>query len=200
MVIWDAKYCGSIEANKQNVQEAFSVIGADAVTVDPYPGGDTLEPFFAQKDKGIFVLCHTSNPKAYEFQELSVPLPGSPIRIPLYQCIARSVANEWNVNDNCGLVVGATYPRELAIIRRYVGENMPILSPGGGHYQGGDIEAAVKAGTDKEGYGLALPFSRQIMFAGGGQDYASDAGREILRLQNLTNEYRNRECPTLTEF
>ncbi len=156
-VILDAKRGDIGNTNIGYAKMAFDYIGADAVTVQPYQGGEALTPFLERKDKGILVLVKTSNPGSGEFQDLSVN--GE----PLYKVVARNVAKEWNTNGNCGIVVGTTYPNELREVRDIVG-TMPILMPGIGA-QGGDLEASVRAGKDSRGKGIILNVSRAILYA-----------------------------------
>ena len=148
--------------------EAFDRYGADAVTVNPYLGRDSLEPFLARADKGVVILCRTSNAGARDLQDLDVG------GRKLYQHVAETAAREWNANGNCLLVVGATYSGELADVRAIVGE-MPLLVPGVGA-QGGDVEAVVRNGATKDGTGLVISSSRAILYAGSGVDFA-DAAR-----------------------
>lgn len=171
-VILDRKAADIGNTNSGTVEMAFSVMKADAITVNPYLGGEALQPFLDQKDKGIFVLCRTSNPGAGEFQDLAVT--GS----PLYQWVAKNVSGNWNKNGNCGLVVGATYPDELAQVRTIVGD-MPILIPGVGA-QGGDLEATVKAARKN----FIINSSRDIIYASDGKDFAEAARRETQKLHD----------------
>ncbi len=181
-VILDAKRADIGNTNAGYVQAAFEFLQADAITVHPYLGAEALQPFLDLKDKGIIVLCRTSNPGAGEFQDLSVS--GE----PLYRFVARRVASEWNKNGNCALVVGATYPEELREVRGLVGD-MPILIPGIGA-QGGDVEQTVTAGKDSRGWGMIINSSRGIIFASKGADFAEAARRETLKLRDLINQYR----------
>ncbi len=181
-VILDAKRADIGNTNAGYVDAAFGFLRADAITVHPYLGFEALQPFLARADKGVIVLCRTSNPGACEFQDLSVN--GE----PLYRFVARRVASEWNKNDNCALVVGATYPDELCEVRGLVGD-MPILIPGIGA-QGGDVEKTVSAGKDSRGQGMIINSSRGIIFASKGADFAEAARRETEKLRNLINQYR----------
>ena len=178
-VILDAKRADIGNTNEGYVQMAFDYLKADAITVHPYLGQEALEPFLKLKDKGIFVLCRTSNPGAGEFQDIQLP---SGVATPLYQYIALRVAMFWNKNGNCALVVGATYPEELAKVRRIIGD-MPILIPGIGA-QGGDLEQTVKAGKDSRGRGMIINSSRGIIFASSGTDFVKAARRETEKLHN----------------
>lgn len=193
-VILDAKY-GDVSVTNSNYADfAFNRLKADAVTVNPFLGGESLEPFLARAGKGIFVLCHTSNPGACEFQDMYVVILNQnelsffsgydlePIldkdfdHIPFYRHVAYQVAKVWNRNRNCALVVGATYPKELREVRDIVGD-MPILIPGIGA-QGGDVEKAVRAGKDSRGRGMIFSSTRDIIFASSGDDFAEAARRE----------------------
>src|SRR3990170_2749568 len=161
-VIVDAKRADIGSTNEAYVEFVFSYLGADAVTIHPYLGREAVLPFLAQKEKGIIVLCRTSNSGADEFQDLLVeassrghtPASGHP-------------SQEGNSNGNCGLVVGATYPEELEEVRTLVGD-MPILVPGIGA-QGGDVEKTVRAGLDSKGRGIIVKSSRGIIFASKGE-------------------------------
>ena len=210
-VILDGKFGGGTpEENEGYAHLAFRNYrhwqGADAVTVNPYPGAEALEPFLARADKGVFVLCRTSNPGAGEFQDLWASIPQDPATEPpegvgsflpkgrpLYQHVAYQVTDHWNKNNNCGLVVGATYPDELREIRGLVGD-MPILIPGIGE-QGGDLEATVQAGKDSRGKGMIINSSRGVIFASSGPDFAEAARREVLNLQEKIDEYLRKEVP-----
>lgn len=183
-VILDAKRADIGNTNAGYVKAAFDFLQADAITVHPYLGREALQPFLDQKDKGIIVLCRTSNPGAGEFQDLRVSVDGW----KLYQLIAHYVARDWNKNSNCALVVGATYPEELEGVRQIVGD-MPILIPGIGA-QGGDVEKTVKAGKDSRGKGIIINSSRGIIFASNGPDFAEAARRETIKLRDLINQYR----------
>src|SRR3989344_1567073 len=133
-VILDAKRGDIGESNLGYVKSAFDFLGADAITVHPYMGRESLQPFLDQKNKGIFAPCRTSNPGAGEFQNLEVRVwepnyeraPGPSATVPLYQIVAENVARRWNENGNCGLVVGATAPEELAEVRKIIGPDMTI--------------------------------------------------------------------------
>ena len=177
-VILDAKRADIGNTNRGYVAEVFDVLGADAVTVNPYFGAEALQPFLERKDKGIIVLCRTSNKGAGEFQDLTVLGHG-----PLYHVVARHVVSEWNKNGNCALVIGATYPTELAEVRGIVGDGFPILIPGIGK-QGGDLEKTVNAGRDSKSQGMIINSSSGIIFASDGEDFAEAARRETEKLHN----------------
>lgn len=181
-VILDAKRGDIGSTAEMYAREAFDRFGADAVTVNPYMGTDTLEPFLSRKDKGVIILCRTSNPGAGDIQDLRSD--GK----TLYEVIAHKAAHEWNGNDNVLLVVGATYPRELAEIRSIVG-NMPLLVPGIGA-QGGDVRSAVMSGRDRNGTGMIINSSRGIIYADDGRDFADAARASALQLRSEINKYR----------
>ena len=154
--------------------EAFERYGADAITVNPYMGFDTIEPYLKHHGKGVIVLCRTSNPGGSDLQFLNA----SPNGEPLYLHVAKLAATQWNQSGQIGLVVGATFPEEIAKVRSIVGE-MPLLIPGIGA-QGGDIEATVKAGSivGKPGTGMIINSSRAILYASSGDDFAQ-AARQV---------------------
>lgn len=181
-VILDAKR-GDIGSTAQRyASEAFDRFGADAVTVNPYLGRDSIQPFLDRADKGVVVLCRTSNPGAADFQDLIVD------GRPLYAHVADRVAGEWNGNGNCALVVGATWPGQLADVRARVGA-MPILVPGVGA-QGGDARAVVRAGCTMDGGGLMVSSSRAILYAGNGPDFDQQAHAATRALRDLINAAR----------
>jgi len=155
--------------------------------------GEALQPFLDHADKGLIVLCRTSNPGAGEFQDLEVVTTRSftaarTYTTTLYNVVARQVAKKWNQYSNCALVVVATCPKELRTVRQIVGD-MPILIPGIGA-QGGDVEKTVSAGTDSRGQGMITNSSRSIIFASNGPDFAAAARRETKKLRDLINQYR----------
>ena len=154
--------------------EAFERYGADAITVNPYMGFDTIEPYLKHEGKGVIVLCRTSNPGGSDLQFLNI----SPQGEPLYLHVAKLAATQWNSTGQIGLVVGATFPEEISKVRAIVGD-MPLLIPGIGA-QGGDIEATVKAGSvpGKPGTGMIINSSRAILYASSGNDFAQ-AAREV---------------------
>lgn len=175
VLILDAKRNDIGTTAERYAEEAFGVYGADAVTLNPYLGGDSLRPFTKHAAKGAIVLCKTSNPGSGELQDLR--LDGGR---QLFEEVARLAASEWNHNGNVGLVVGATYPGELANVRAIVG-GMPLLVPGIGA-QGGDLEAALTAGLRPDGWGLLINSSRGIIYASRGQDFAEAAGAAAHKL------------------
>ncbi|MEY3137115.1 MAG: orotidine-5-phosphate decarboxylase [Pseudomonadota bacterium] len=174
-IILDAKRGDIGSTAEKYAREAFERYGADAVTINPYLGRDSAEPFLQYADKGVVILCRTSNAGSGEFQNLQVG------DRKLYQIIAERVAGEWNSRGNCLLVVGATYPGELADIRARTGE-MTFLVPGVGA-QGGDVDEAVRNGRAKQGAGLVINSSRGILYAGSGEDFAAAARRATLDLR-----------------
>ena len=181
-VILDAKR-GDIGSTAQHyVTEAFDRYGADAVTLNPYLGRDSVQPFLDRADKGVILLCHTSNPGAADLQDLDV---GGK---PLYQHVARLIAQEWNTHGNCALVTGATWPEQLAEVRALVGD-VPLLVPGIGA-QGGDVEAVVRNGRTSTGTGLMISSSRAILYAGKGEDFAQAARAATIELRDSINRYR----------
>jgi len=164
VTVCDAKRADIGNTNQGYVTSIFDDLGFDAITLHPYLGREALEPFLARKDKACIVLCRTSNPGAGEFQDMRVD--GK----PLWQTVAEKVSREWNANGNCMLVVGATYPDEMRVVREIAPE-MTLLVPGVGA-QGGDVDAVVSAGLDHHGKGLMISASRSILF---GSDPATAA-------------------------
>lgn len=181
-IILDAKRADIGSSNEGYVQSAFNAYSADAITVHPYLGAEALQPFLEQKDKGIIVLCRTSNSGAGEFQDLQIN------NEPLYRVVAKQVTDHWNKNNNCALVVGATYPDELKEIREIVG-NMPILIPGIGA-QGGNVEKTIQAGLDSNKEGVIINSSRGVIFASDKEDFAEVARQKTLELGKTINQYR----------
>jgi orotidine-5'-phosphate decarboxylase len=176
VLILDAKR-GDIGSTAEHyAAEAFVRYRADAVTVNPYLGTDAVEPFLRHEGKGTIVLCRTSNPGGDDFQSLQIE------GRPLYARVAERVATEWNRIGECAVVVGATYPQEMAVVRDIIGD-MPMLVPGVGA-QGGDIAALVTAGRDSHGLGLVISSSRAILYASDGDDFAAAARREAERTRD----------------
>lgn len=169
ITIADAKRADIGNTNQGYVQAIFDDLGFDAVTVNPYFGREALQPFLDRKDKGIIILCKTSNPGSGEFQDL------------IWEKVAKNVVNDWNKNHNCLLVVGATYPEELAKVRQIVGD-MTLLIPGIGA-QGGEVVKVVKAGLNSRKSGMIINSSRGIIF--------SDNPRlKTQKLRGEINQYR----------
>lgn len=183
-VILDSKR-GDIGSTAEHyAREAFERYQADAVTVNPYMGKDSLDPYLAYPEKGVIVLCRTSNPGGSDLQFLQA---GSE---KLYEYVARRVSHDWNSNGQCALVVGATFPEEIRRVRTITG-NMPLLVPGIGA-QGGDIQATVQAGQTDQGTGLIINSSRAILYAGQGEDFALQARRVAQQTKESINLYRTR--------
>jgi len=186
-VILDAKR-GDIGSTAQHyASEAFERYQADAVTLNPYLGRDSIQPFLDRADKGVILLCHTSNPGAADLQDLVVESTGGE-RLPLYQHLARTIARDWNAHGNCALVTGATWPEQLAEVRALVGD-MPLLVPGIGA-QGGDVEAVLRHGRTADGTGLMISSSRAILYAGKGEDFAAAARNAAETLRDQINRCR----------
>ena len=183
-VILDAKRGDVGNTAERYAIEAFERYAADAVTVNPYLGGDALEPFLRHAERGVVVLCRTSNPGAGDLQDLDVG------GRRLYQVVARLAAERWNRHGNCLLVVGATYPRELAEVRALVGD-MPLLVPGVGA-QGGDVAQAVLHGQTHAGTGLLMSSSRGILYQSSGADFAQAARAATHSLRGQINASRHR--------
>lgn len=182
-IILDAKRGDVGSSNIGYVKFAFDFLGVDAVTLHPYLGKEALLPFLERKDKGCIILCRTSNPGAGELQDIKVK------GVSIYRYIATRVAKKWNKNNNCMLVVGATYPKELAEVRKIVGD-MTFLVPGIGA-QGGTLEKTVKAGLNSKKAGMIINSSRGIIFASSGKDFAEKAREETVKLRDIINHYRS---------
>lgn len=186
-VILDAKRGDIGSTATQYALEAFARYQADAVTVNPYLGRDSVEPYLEYADKGVILLCRTSNAGGSDLQFLRVGNhEGRSER--LFERVALLVAKEWDANEQCALVVGATFPAEIARVRALVGD-MPLLVPGIG-VQGGDVEATVKAGRTPDGTGLMLNSSRAILYASKGEDYAEAARQVAAATRELSNKFR----------
>ncbi|KKS41161.1 MAG: Orotidine 5'-phosphate decarboxylase [Candidatus Gottesmanbacteria bacterium GW2011_GWB1_43_11] len=181
-IILDAKRADIGSTNKGYVSYAFDYLRVDAITLHPYLGAEAIQPFLDRKDKASIILCRTSNPGAKEFQDQIV---GGE---PLYKLVAKKVVNEWNKNGSCMLVVGATYPEELAEVRKLAGD-MIFLVPGIGA-QGGEVEKTVKAGLNSKNAGIIINSSRGIIFASKEADFAEKARFEAQKLQTEINKYR----------
>ncbi len=181
-VILDAKRGDIGSTAEQYAVEAFERFKADAVTVNPYMGRDSVEPYLAYPDKGVILLCRTSNAGGSDLQFLDV---GGE---KLYERVARLAAQEWNTTGQIGLVVGATFPAEIARVRALIGD-MPLLVPGIGA-QGGDIEATVKAGRTGNGTGLMINSSRAILYAGKDEHFAAAARQAAQDTLNAINQFR----------
>ncbi len=178
-VILDAKRGDISSTAEAYAKSAFETLGAHSITLNPYLGKDSLDPYLGHKEKGVFLLCKTSNPGASDFQDLMMtPINQAPMT--LYEHVAR-LAQAWNTGNNIGLVVGATQPEALARVRA-AAPGLWFLSPGVGA-QGGDLETALRAGLRKDGKGMLLPISRGISRAKNPALAAAEFRDEILDIQ-----------------
>ena len=153
----------------------FDELYFDAVTVNPYMGFDSVEPFIRDESRGAFILALTSNPGSKDFQRLKTGTR------PLFETVART-ASKWNTKKNTGLVVGATHPKELQTVRK-IAPQMPFLIPGIGK-QGGDLQSAIRFGCDKTGHLAVINASRSILYASSGKDFATAARVEATKLRD----------------
>jgi orotidine-5'-phosphate decarboxylase len=153
--------------------------------VNPYLGGDAVAPFIEREDRGVFIVCRSSNPGARDLQDLPVTRKGA--SQPLYEVVAE-LAKSWNSRGNVGLVVGATYPEEMRRLRRLCPE-MPLLVPGVGPQEGA-LEQAVQAGLDAQGSGIIVNASRSVLYASQGGDFAEAARQEAQALREAIEELR----------
>lgn len=183
LVLADAKRGDIGSTAEAYARLAFDLLGADAVTLNPYLGGDALAPFLRYADRGCFVLCKTSNPGSGDVQDLELASGG-----PLYLEVARSARERWNANGNVGLVVGATHPGAIAAVRAAC-PDLPLLVPGVGA-QGGELAAAVRAAVDASGQLALINASRSVLFASNGEDFAYAARQEAERLRDAINAAR----------
>jgi len=181
-VVLDAKRGDIGSTGEQYAREVFERYQADAVTVSPYMGFDSIEPWVAHEGRGVILLCRTSNPGGADLQSLDVGGER------LYERVARLAAGPWNRGGELGLVVGATVPAELARVRA-IAPTLPLLVPGIGA-QGGDIAATVAAGRTAQGVGMMINSSRAILYAGGGEDFAAAARHAALQTRDAINQYR----------
>ncbi len=176
--ILDAKRADIGNTNNGYVYMAFDWLNFDAITLHPYLGEEALKPFLDRKDKTSIILCRTSNSGAGEFQDLEIEDK------KLWQIVAEKVSNIWNKNNNCMLVVGATYPEEMKKIRSFV-PDMTFLVPGIGA-QGGDVKSVIESGLNKEGLGLIINSSRGIIFADNPKEEARKLFEEIKKYRALS--------------
>ena len=181
-VILDVKRGDIGSTAEMYAREAFERYQADAVTVNPYMGFDTLKPFLDHADKGVIILCRTSNPNSGDLQNLMCD--GRMV----YEHVALLARDKWNYNNNVALVIGATYPEELKHVRGLCPE-MPFLVPGVGA-QGGDVEKVVRFGCDANGGGLAINSSRGIIYADRSENFGAAAGAAARQLRDLINSFR----------
>ena len=172
----------------------FGAFDFDAVTLNAYLGADSLAPFLAYRGRGIFILSRTSNPSAGELQDLAVVRAegvAADTPTPLYQAVARQIGpweERFATPGACGVVAGATYPRDIAAIRAIL-PTAPFLIPGVGE-QGGEVAAAVRAGLDADGYGVLINAGRSITYASSGDDFAAAARAATLALRDAINAAR----------
>lgn len=188
VIILDGKRNDIGNTAAKYAQSIFETFQADATTINPYLGKDGITPFLSYKDKCSFILCRTSNPSAGDFQDL---LSSS---IPLYEVVAKKI-KEWNTNQNCGAVVGATYPKELQTIRKILGEDIPLLIPGIGS-QGGDVQQTIQYGTNSKGEMAIINSSRAILYASDTQEFAEVSRKKTIQLNQEINKY----LPTHTKY
>ncbi len=182
--IADAKRGDTGNTAKAYAKAIFSYLNFDATTVSPYLGFDSIEPFIQYRDKGVFILCRTSNAGAIDFQALRCKIESG--YRPLFEIVALR-ASQWNTHGNIGLVVGATYPEELRLIRQSH-PDMPLLIPGIGA-QGGDLALTVRYGGDAQGEKAIINSSRQIIYASRGKDFAEAARQATLTLRDQINQH-----------
>ena len=182
-IILDSKRGDIGSTAEMYAAEAFDRYHADAITVNPYMGQDSAQPYLDRKDKGVILLCRTSNAGAGDIQDLLVE--GQPV----YEHIANMITQKWDTNNNCCLVVGATWPEQMAKLRD-IAKDMPFLVPGVGA-QGGDIEALVKAGQTANGTGLMVNSSRAVIYASDGKNFAGAAREVAIKTRDTINLYRN---------
>jgi orotidine-5'-phosphate decarboxylase len=180
-VLVDAKRGDTPQTMRAYARAIFDELGADAVTLNPYMGGDSLAPFFDYADRGVFVLCKTSNPGAGELQDLLVD--GEPLFLHV---VRRAVV--WDKRATLGLVVGATYPSDVAAVRK-LAPDAPILLPGVGA-QAGDLERSVQAALDSQDGGALVNASRSVLYASRGADWQTAARAEALRVREAINTAR----------
>jgi len=184
-VIGDAKRGDIGNTARAYARAIFDHFDFDATTVNPYLGYDSIEPFLRYRERGIFILCRTSNAGAVDFQALNTVISVNEY-LPLFQVVARK-AGEWNLHGNIGLVVGATYPDELKVIREQH-PDMPLLIPGIGA-QGGDLALTVRYGVDRHGEKAIINSSRQILYASKGMDFAQAARQAAIELKEQINQH-----------
>ena len=184
-IILDAKRGDIGSTAEQYAREAFERYGADAVTLSPFMGFDSVQPYLKFEGKGAFLLCRTSNPGGDDLQNQRLSsVPGEPL---LYEHVARLAQGPWNLNGQLGLVVGATYPAEIERVRE-VAPTLPLLIPGVGA-QGGDAVATVRAGW-RPGAPIIVNSSRAVVYASSGDDFAEAARREALKTRDVLHAAR----------
>lgn len=198
VVILDAKVADIGNTNLGYAQYAFDILDVDAVTVHPYMGYMAMSPFLDRDDRGVIVLARTSNEGADEFQDLEIDWAVMPREEPppgidsMYEYVAHQVAITWNHGGNCAVVVGATVPEELRVVRGLVGDGIPILIPGVGA-QGGSLELAVQNGKNSRGDGFIVNASRSVLYADAvdGQSFTEAARNEVLRMNAVIRSTLN---------
>lgn len=181
-IILDAKRADIGNTNNGYIAFAYNYLNVDSITLHPYLGSEALTPFLEKKEKGAIILCRTSNPGGGELQNLMIG------ETPLYRVVAEKIITQWNKFGNCMMVIGATYPEEMAEIRALT-PDMTFLVPGVGA-QGGDVEKILTAGLTKQKLGLIINSSRGIIFASDGKDFAEKARDETEKLRDEINKYR----------
>ncbi len=181
IIIADAKRGDIGNTSKMYAKAFFEELGVDAITVNPYLGRDAVAPFIENDENGAFILCHTTNKGAEDFQKF-----GNGDK-KLFEVVAESV-NDWNGNNNCGLVVGATFPQEIKNIRTRV-PDLPLLIPGLGA-QGGNFDLSIKYALNQNKTGAIFNFSRSIIYASQGIDFAETANQQAKQMQELINSRR----------
>ncbi|MCA2000843.1 MAG: orotidine-5'-phosphate decarboxylase [Chloroflexi bacterium] len=189
-VILDAKRGDIASTAEAYAQSAFDHLGAHGITLNPYLGKDSIDPFIQNAEKGVFLLCKTSNKGSGDLQDVTVDggrwtMGGEARPMPLYEHVAR-LAQSWNIKNNIGLVVGATHPEAMAKVRA-AAPDLWFLAPGVGA-QGGELEAALRAGLRKDGKGILLPVSRGISRAEKPGRAAAEFRDEILRIKRKLNQ------------
>ncbi|NUQ11168.1 MAG: orotidine-5'-phosphate decarboxylase [Gemmatimonadaceae bacterium] len=187
-VILDAKRGDVGSTAEMYAREAFERYRADALTLSPFMGFDSLEPYMRHEGRGLIVLCRTSNPGGSDLQAQRLTSEGDAAGELLYERIARLANGPWNRTGQMGLVVGATFPRELARVRE-LAPTLPLLIPGVGA-QGGDVEAVVRNAKTADGTGLIVSSSRAILYASNGDDYAEAAANAARTLRDEINRHR----------
>jgi orotidine-5'-phosphate decarboxylase len=184
-VIADAKRGDVAHTAEAYARAIFDELGFDAATVNPYLGGDSVEPFVSRADRGVFIVCRTSNPGARDLQDLRVEQGGA--TRPLYQAVAE-LAKGWDRHSNVGLVVGATYPDEMRELRS-ICPDMPFLVPGVGAQQG-ELERSVQAGLDAGGGGMVINAARSVLYTARGPNRPDDARRAAQDLRDAIEQHR----------
>lgn len=184
-IIIDAKRADIGNTNVGSAAYVFDYLQGDAVTLNPYMGQDALLPFLEREDKCSMILCRTSNRGAGEFQDLIID--GK----PLFAIVAEKVKNSWNKNNNCSVVVGATYPKELKVVRQIIGDTMIILMPGLG-FQGADAKEAVLSALNANGDGIIINASRDVIYAANDDMFAEAARQKAMSLRDEINNSRRK--------